>query len=174
MSNNPIYSKQTGVTLLEVLIAILILSFGLLGMLGLITNGLKITGSSNYRSIAAQQLTEMADMINANPALISAYASPTSALTANCLTTAGCTPAQLPKMDYRLWLDNLSKTLPSGTGIVCLDASPSDGNSTNFACSGVGRPTVKICWNEHSRIATSGGGGSGTDSSTDTCLSSQL
>lgn len=174
MSISSIHSKQTGVTLLEVLIAILILSFGLLGMLGLITNGLKITGSSNYRSIAAQKLTEMADMINANPAQITAYAPPTSTLTGNCLTTTGCSKTQIPNMDYRLWLDSLAKTLPSGTGIVCLDADPSDGNSANFACSGTGRPTVKICWNEHSRIATSGGGASGTDSSSDTCLSSQL
>lgn len=174
MINISIRSKQSGVTLLEVLIAILVLSFGLLGMLGLITNGLKITGSSNYRSIAAQKLTEMADMINANPALITAYAPPTSTLTGNCLTTAGCTTAQLPNMDYRLWLENISTILPSGTGKVCLDSSPSDGNSLDFACSGTGRPTVKVCWNESARIATSGGGSSGTDSSTDTCLSSQL
>lgn len=174
MSNTHFQRKQMGVTLLEVLIAILILSFGLLGMLGLITNGLKITGSSNYRNIAAQKLTEMADMINTNPALITSYAPPTSTLTSNCLTTAGCTTAQLPNMDYRLWLSNLAKILPSGTGTVCLDATPSDGNSANFACSGTGRPTVKICWNENNRIATSGGGSSGTDSSTDTCLSAQL
>lgn len=172
--SNTANKRQCGVTLLEVLIAILILSFGLLGMLGLITNGLKITSTSNYRTIAAQQLTAMADLVNANPYLTSAYASPSNTLTAACLTTSGCATTAVPNNDYYLWLANLTKVLPSGTGIICLDATPSDGNSGGYACSGSGRLTVKICWNENARIKTSGGGSSGTDSSTDTCLSSQL
>ena len=69
---------QQGVTLLEVLIAIVVLSFGLLGMLGMLMNGLKMTSSSHYRTIAAQQLTAMADMINANPSLIGTYANATT------------------------------------------------------------------------------------------------
>lgn len=181
MHNRSIINRQAGATLLEVLIAILVLSFGLLGMLGMITNGLKMTSSSNYRTIAAQQLTAMADMINANPSLITAYAALTNTATANCLKTTGCSTAQLPNNDYSLWLSNLStivtnqaQMLPSGAGIVCLDDSPSDGNSSDFHCSNTGRLTVKICWNENSRIAISRGGVSGSDSSTDTCLSSQL
>ena len=67
---------QQGVTLLEVLIAIVVLSFGLLGMLGMLMNGLKMTSSSHYRTIAAQQLTAMADMINANPSLVNLYSTP--------------------------------------------------------------------------------------------------
>lgn len=178
MHKKSIINRQDGATLLEVLIAILVLSFGLLGMLGMITNGLKMTSSSNYRTIAAEQLTAMADMINANPSLITAYAALTDSATANCLKTAGCSTAQLPNNDYSLWLSNLktnlAQMLPSGTGIVCLDKDPADGNSSDFKCSGTGRLTVKICWNENSRINISRGGSSGSDSSTDTCLSSQL
>ena len=118
---------QQGVTLLEVLIAIVVLSFGLLGMLGMLMNGLKMTSSSHYRTIAAQQLTAMADMINANPSLIGTYAHTTpmtrTNVTATCFTT-GCSTAQLPPTDYRLWQDNLAALLPSGTGILCLDAIP--------------------------------------------------
>lgn len=166
---------QTGVTLLEVMVAITVLSFGLFGLLGLLTNGLKMTSSSQYRTIAAQQLTMMADMINANPKLFSGYATlATTATPGACMTTADCTTANLPNNDYYLWQQNLGVLLPSGQGIVCLDNSPGDGNSTNFQCSGTGRLTVKICWNENARVAISKGGVSGTDASTDTCLSEQL
>ncbi len=178
-SHNPSRFQQ-GVTLLEVLIAIVVLSFGLLGMLGMLTSGLKMTSSSHYRTIAAQQLTAMADMINANPSLIGTYANATpmtpSALSvaATCFTTTGCSLAQLPPTDYKLWQDNLAALLPSGTGILCLDASPADGNSGAFACSNTDRPTVKICWNENARVAISSGGVTGADTSTDTCMSTQL
>lgn len=171
-----LHSKhQTGVTLLEVLVAITILSFGMFGLLGLLTNGLKMTSSSQYRTIAAQQLTMMADMINANPKLFSAYQAPTATdKVSTCLATTGCTAAELPNNDYYLWQQNLAALLPSGQGIVCLDNSPGDGNSGGYLCSNTGRLTVKICWNENARIAISKGGASGTDASTDTCLSEQL
>jgi len=195
---------QFGVTMLEVLIAIVVFSFGLLGMLGLLANGLKMTSSSQYRTIAAQQLTAMADMINANPEIVFAYAPPASgAAVTNCLTSTGCptnvsttttgTPPltttttsvssnNLPQTDYALWQQELRTKLPpfpatANLGIVCLDSTPADGDSSNFACDGLGRLTVKICWNEHGRVAISGGGGSlGAASATsqDTCLTTQL
>ena len=55
MNSPALRSPQHGVTMLEVLIAIVVLSFGMLGLLGLLTNGLKMTSSSQYRTIAAQQ-----------------------------------------------------------------------------------------------------------------------
>ena len=170
---------QQGVTLLEVLIAIVVLSFGLLAMLGMLMSGLKMTSSSHYRTIAAQQLTAMADMINANPSLIGTYANATPmtpsdpTVAATCFTTNGCGTA-LPPTDYKLWQDNLAALLPSGTGVLCLDATPADGNSGAFQCSNTDRPTVKICWNESARVAISSGGVTGADTSTDTCMSTQL
>lgn len=174
MKTNKNNFAENGFTLLEVLIAIVVLSFGLLALLGLIISGLKMTSSSNYRTIAAEQLTSMADMINSNPYLVSSYASLSKTSTITCLKSAGCSTTDLPNNDYFVWQSRLADLLPNGKGIVCLDSTPSDGNSSNFACDASGRPTVKICWNENSRIKVSGGGTSGTDSSTDTCLSSQL
>lgn len=201
MMNSPtLRTVQHGVTMLEVLIAIVVLSFGLLGLLGLLTNGLKMTSSSQYRTIAAQQLTAMADMINANPEIVAKYAPPSGAADSNrCFSASGCTTtiattttttgtppvlttitnitSALPATDYLLWQRDLANKLPSGVGIVCLDSTPADGISTNFACDNSGRPTIKICWNEHDRIAISGGGGSGAAASAsaqDTCLTTQL
>ena len=166
---------QRGVTLLEVLIAILVLSFGLLGMLGMLISGLKMTSSSHYRTVAAQQLTAMADMINANTANFASFYAPPTGSIANCFTSS-CTVAQLAPTDYALWQANLLALLPSGAGTVCLNGATNAplGNSSDFKCDTAGRPTVKICWNENARVAISSGGVTGSDSSTDTCMSTQL
>lgn len=57
---------QRGFSLLEVLIAVLILSFGLLGVAALQVRSLQGTQSSNYRSNAALLSQEIVDAIRAN------------------------------------------------------------------------------------------------------------
>lgn len=165
-------TKQEGATMLEVLIAIVVFSFGMLGMLGFIVSSLKMTSTSNFRSIAAEQLAAMADALNANPVMIGDYldaaSSPTS--TGDCFTTTGCSAAQLAATEYKLWLDRVAKLLPSGAATLCRDSTPSDGSPTSWACNGSGRPVVKICWNE-SRVSTASG--SGGDWSTP-CLINEL
>ena len=204
MNSPALRSPQHGVTMIEVLIAIVVLSFGMLGLLGLLTNGLKMTSSSQYRTIAAQQLTSIADMINANPEIVAKYAPPSGTVNSNHCFNAACTTtvstntvttgsppvtttstsitSALPATDYDLWQSELRTKLPpfpatANLGIVCLDSTPADGDSSNFACDGSGRLTVKICWNEQGRVAISGGGGSGgaaSASAQDTCLVTQL
>lgn len=172
---HPQRNGQSGVTMLEMLIAILVLSFGLLGMLGLILNGLKMTSSSQYRTIAAQQVAAMAEVVNANPGIVGSYAPPSNTLTANCLAAAGCgDTGTIAGTEYALWLDDVGRLLPGGVGTVCLDSTPADGNSSAFACSGSGRMTIKVCWNEQRRVAISGGGVTGSDTSGDSCLAVQI
>ena len=141
--------------MLEVLIAIVVFSFGMLGMLGLVLNSLKMTSTSNFRSVAAEQLAAMADALNANPEMISDYLSVAAApsATATCFTTTGCTAAELAATEDKLWLDRVADLLPSGAARLCRDSSPSDGDSADWACDNSGRPVVKICWNE-SRVST--------------------
>lgn len=175
MRPNSAPTFQHGVTLLEVLIAVVVLSFGLLAMLGLLLNGLKMTSSSNYRSIAAQQLVAIADMVNANPYLIAGYSPPGAVSGSIYCFTANCAATALPPADFDRWQLNVASSLPNGSGTLCLDDTPEDGKSGAFACSNTGRPTAKICWNENARIAISGGGGSRNDSTiNETCLVSQL
>ena len=55
--------RQTGSYLLEALIAILIFSFGILGLIGLLGSSLRITNDARYRSEAANLASAMiADM----------------------------------------------------------------------------------------------------------------
>ena len=66
---------EKGVTLLENLIAMLILGVGLLGMLGVILNSLKLTLSSNYRTIAVMHAESLAEKARGQPALLTGAAS---------------------------------------------------------------------------------------------------
>ncbi len=140
-----------GFTLLEVLIAVLVLSIGLLGLAGLQLTGLRNNHSANLRGQATQFAYNMVDRMRANPVGLAAalYNKPTPASTAACLTTTGCTPTQLAQHDMFEWLANITSTLPDGDAIICLDTTPEDGTSAAKACSGGGTIyAVKIWWTD--------------------------
>jgi type IV pilus assembly protein PilV len=126
--------RQNGVTLLEVLIAIVVLSIGMLGMLGIMMNSMKLTTSSNYRSTAAQQAYSLADTLKANIANWDTYTTSSATSVLSCLTAAGClsTPTNFsnPSLigtEINMWNERLATILPSGAGTVCRDASPTGG-----------------------------------------------
>jgi type IV pilus assembly protein PilV len=125
--------NQSGAGLIEALIAILILSIGLLGMLGMQTAALKYEQSSWIRSALSISLASMADRVRANVSSIetaysttSTYAAARSAIDAdpayftpaiNCDVTA-CTTAELATYDMLIWRRDLDANLPGGTGFV--------------------------------------------------------
>lgn len=171
-------SRQSGATLLEVLIAILVLSFGLLGMLGLIINSLKLTSSSNYRTIAAQQAYSMADTLRSNVLILAKFQTPSGSTTVNCLNTTGCGRDQMYVTDYALWSARLASMLPAGSGTVCSDATPNDGDPGDWKCDAVAaNPTgpfvVKVCWIEGQswQVTTAP---NGTKTSTWECIRTHL
>jgi type IV pilus assembly protein PilV len=124
---------QSGAGLIEALIAILILSIGLLGMLGMQTAALRYEQSSWIRSALSISLASMADRVRANVSAIdtaysttSTYAAARSAIEAdpsyftpatNCDVTA-CTTSELATYDMLIWRRDLDAHLPGGTGFV--------------------------------------------------------
>lgn len=68
MKNQRQFSLQRGVTLLETMIAVMVLSIGLLGVAGLQTTNLKNSQSAHQRTMAVMLTTSMAERIRANPA----------------------------------------------------------------------------------------------------------
>jgi type IV pilus assembly protein PilV len=65
--------RQTGVTLIEVLIALLVMCVGLLGAAAIQLNALKFTDSSSISSQASFVAYDMMDRIRANSANVSQY-----------------------------------------------------------------------------------------------------
>jgi len=147
-------SRQSGITLIETMIAILVLSFGMLGMLSVFLNSLKITSSSHYRSIAAQQMYALSDNVRSSLPQLTVYPTASGSAVSNCLTTAGCTTAEITQTEVALWQTRLAAMLPSGAGTICRDSSPSDGTTGSWACDGTGQYVIKVCWDD-SRVPTS-------------------
>jgi type IV pilus assembly protein PilV len=69
----PRYTRQRGVSLIEVLITLLILAFGLLGVAGLQAKMSLAEMESYQRSQALVALAEMTERMSANPALAASY-----------------------------------------------------------------------------------------------------
>jgi type IV pilus assembly protein PilV len=112
-------NKQRGFSLLEVMITMLIVSFGLLGIGGIIVISLKNNQGSYARGQATLMVNDMVDRMRANRGVAEASPSPYNlALTA---TPAGATVAAT---DLAEWRAALATSIPSGTGsVVVNDAS---------------------------------------------------
>lgn len=148
-------NNNNGFTLLEVLIATVVLAFGLLGLAGLQATSLRNNQSAYNRSQATQLAYDIADRMRANVAGKDTYTTGTATTTADCLTTAGCTKEAMAENDLKEWNDAITATLPGGQGIVCLDDTPNDGTTDASACSGTGDTyAIKIWWDDdHSGAA---------------------
>lgn len=111
---------QRGFTLLEVLVAIVVLSIGLLGLAGLQAAGLRNNTSAYMRTIATQQVHDMADRMRANPLGVTGGNYDlinTKPADPGCLAT-GCTPADMATYDAFQWNTMNENLLPRGKGTV--------------------------------------------------------
>ena len=140
-----------GFTLLEVMIALVIFSVGLLGLAGLQSRGLQSNTVAQFRTLAVIEAYDMADRIRANPVGIANgnydnlnNSAPVAG--ADCLNAA-CTPQQIADLDYFEWINQLQQLLPSGHGTVT-----GNGAGSQF--------TVTVMWDEE-RTGVNGTGCSG-------------
>lgn len=148
--------RALGYALLEALVAVVVASVGFVGAARLQTLGMKMNASAQTRQKAVLLTYQMMDRVRANRAGygLGAYDNPVVGSKA-CLSGAGCTPAQLAVADMTEWTDDIVGQLPGGSGVVCVDSTPSDGTAIAPACDGVGAiPTersvlvVKVWWTD--------------------------
>lgn len=112
------HHTSSGFTMIEVLIAIVVLSIGLLGLAGLQSTGLRNNQDAYARTVAATLANDMADRIRANMAGFNAgNYNNTASATAGCLNNTGCTPQEMAETDTYYWNQALA-ALPSGQGVV--------------------------------------------------------
>ncbi len=105
---------QRGYTLIEVLIAVVVLAVGLLGVAGLQVLSLKNTHSAFLRSQATFLAYDIIDSIRANPSVIANYAidlgdTPSSTYATCVGTGADCNPAAIATFDLYQWKCALGK-----------------------------------------------------------------
>lgn len=120
MKRQPKASMQ-GFSLIEVLVTILIVSFGLLSMAALIVSGTRGNNVAYYRSIASKQTEDIADRMRANIAGVVAgsydvllASIPSSS---DCMASA-CSPTQMAAYDHAQWNTANARLLPGGVGTV--------------------------------------------------------
>ena len=157
---------QQGFSLLEVLISIIILSFGLLGMVGLQAAALQANRDARLQSSALGLARELAEMMRGNKDIalktvladnpyLGDFSSPLTAAspsyclnvasdTTRCASTTAIANAQMTE-----WLARVDAELPGARVIVCVDSQPFVNGLPTWACTtaGTGATTViKIGW----------------------------
>lgn len=103
-------SRHWGFTLVEILVAVVVLAIGLLGLAGLQATSLRFNNSAYHRSQATNLAYDMADRmrVNRQAAIAGDY---------NIATTDPApTGTTLADIDRAEWRSALANTLPMGTG----------------------------------------------------------
>jgi type IV pilus assembly protein PilV len=153
LSGRAARAQQSGFTLIEVLVSVLVLSIGLVGVAALQGVSLKNTQSAFMRSQATALAYDLADRMRANviAARTGLYDPGTAATVTGCKSTTGCTAQDMAKHDLAEWNAAIATYLPMGQGFVCVDSTPNDGTSAaSPACDGSGTQlTVKIWWDDN-------------------------
>jgi type IV pilus assembly protein PilV len=106
-----------GFSLIEVLIAILVLSMGLLGNAGLVAASLKNSNTAYYRSQASLQAADILDRMRAN--LPNDRTLRLAEAAYYIVTLNGtCGGSGLANTECTEWRQSIAATLPAGTGAV--------------------------------------------------------
>jgi type IV pilus assembly protein PilV len=112
-------NHQSGFSLLEVLISIVVTSVGLLGLAGMQAAGLRSNHSAYHNSQATVLAYDMADRMRANAGFMSLYSTETPTQVAAC-NGAGCSTGDLVKNDLFDWNAELAAAIPGSVGTVTL------------------------------------------------------
>lgn len=154
----PGMSRARGFSLIEVLVALLILAFGLLGLAFLQVLNVRYTQSAAQRTIATNLAYEVLDMMRANREAAAQYTKITVASFGSVAVPAdgGCNRGDeggIPAYDTNMtrWRCEVVDTLPGGTGSVVMN-----GNEV----------TVSLNWSDD--VGREDGGDDGAPSKTTT------
>lgn len=115
-------NRSHGISMIENLVALLVISIGLLGLAGLQASTLRNATDATYRAKAVQQAKDMVNRITVNTAgtaagSYSAISSAPPSPTTFCDAIA-CTGPQLALFDAWEWNTANASTLPGGGGTV--------------------------------------------------------
>ena len=112
--------NQRGFSLVEVLIALIIMSVGMLGIAGLYVQSMQAGRTSLFRHHAVTLAGDVADRIRANPTAGVAYAG--IGADNNCVAAGiDCDEVQMASNDIFLWDQQAAESLPNGNVVIGFD-----------------------------------------------------
>jgi type IV pilus assembly protein PilV len=115
--------KQQGFSLIEVLVTMVIISFGLLGIAGVIVNSMKNNQSSYARTQASVLANDIIDRMRANRVTAEGAVAPAANPYDIAIGTAVAAGNTVVLNDLSQWRTALAAAMPSGTGSVAMDAT---------------------------------------------------
>lgn len=145
-----------GFTLIEVLVAMLVLLIGLLGIAQMHFSSFQDNRNALYRNQATVIAEDLLDRVRGNPIALAggAYnnmsfaAASAAPSTVNCAVAAGCSAADIAVKDRHEWARNFvtamsdyQASLPAGAGSAGIDTTDSFG-----ACDGNLKYDVTVSW----------------------------
>ncbi len=144
--------RARGFTLLESMIAIVVVALGVLGVLGVQLRTLSDTQTAVRRAQAIRLIEDLAERVRTNPSaltpsVLANYAmgwGPSDAAVPDCRT--GCTAADLALADVLRWKQTVASTMPLGDAAVFLVANVPNSNTR-------AQLGVMISWRENEREA---------------------
>jgi type IV pilus assembly protein PilV len=130
--------RAAGFTMVEAMVALVVLAVGMLGIAGLYVTTLRSGGGAIYRMQAVNLASDLADRIRANRTANVFYLGP--AANNNCYGAAAvdCAPALMAANDLFVWQAQVAATLPSGTSAVNVVAGPTATDPFTY--------TITITW----------------------------
>ena len=143
-------SRQKAFTLIEVLVAIVVFSIGLIGIGAAMALSIRSTNVASQRTHAVFLAESLGDMMRANDQGVWALAYdgdyPVTGTPANC--DSGCNFSQIALRDQQVWSNLLTRTLANGRARV--DCAMVAGSRPAL---GIRRPadglcTVRLTWTE--------------------------
>lgn len=175
--NNIPMIRQKGYSLLEVLVALVVISIGVLGVAAMQATALSGTHTSQTESLVAIQARSLADAMLANSAFWGSPSAPASvtvtsagagavtiagsttlSTVANCNGSNGgstCTAAKMAAYDVQTWGVNFFSAIPNGSA-----ATIKCNTSTPPVC------TVQLEWSQKATIAINGASAPATAATT--------
>jgi len=135
-------SAQGGFSLIEVLIALLVLALGLLGLAFLQVLNVRYTNSAEHRTMATNLATEVVDMMRSNPRHMVLYNRLTEAsFAAYAVPATGCSAvgddAATALKNLDRWRCDVKSQLPDGRGSVVVVGNDAAGYTATVTVSWV-------------------------------------
>lgn len=135
-------ARAAGFTLIETMVALLVLSVGMIGVAALHGQTLAMSSTAMNRSEAVSLSGEMADRIRVNRGARLAYEGAAADNDCDDPTGAGgvdCSEAEMAAHDLFIWQNQVQNNLPGGVGAIDVDTGT---NPTTY--------TITVSWDEPS------------------------
>lgn len=170
--NKQARALQLGFSLIEVLVALFVLSLGVLGAVGMQAAALKSNKEVRYQAVASTFARELAENMRGNhivaikttaannPYLIDTLSTPFAgtapAASNNCFISACADGSVIAAWEIYDWQTRLETALPSPKVVICFDTTPyTTAGLAQWTCSNTGDTVVvKMSWTRSDTAGT--------------------